>query len=64
MCEQMERIRNKGKAEGIADGVSIGEYNRNKALAIKMKKQGDTSDKIADFLEVSAEQVEVWLSDK
>lgn len=64
MCEQMERIRNKGKAEGIAEGVSIGEYNRNKALAIKMKKQGDTSDKIADFLEVSVEQVEVWLSDK
>ncbi|MGM9940613.1 MAG: hypothetical protein ACI32N_01310 [Bulleidia sp.] len=64
MCEQMEKLKNIGKAEGIVEGVSIGEYNTKKAAAIKMYKKGQDPEDIADTLEISVSLVNEWIDAK
>ena len=64
MCEQMERIRNEGEAKGIVKGVSIGEYNKAKDMAINLDNMGVDIEVIAKSANVSVDQVKEWLAKK
>lgn len=64
MCEQMERIRNEGEAKGIVKGVSIGEYNKAKDMAINLNNMGVDIEVIAKSANVSVDQVKEWLAKK
>ena len=56
MCEQMERIENKGVAKG--------EYNKAKDMAINLNDMGVDIEVIAKSANVSVDQVKEWLAKK
>ena len=56
MCEQMERIENKGVAKG--------EYNKAKDMAINLNNMGVDIEVIAKSANVSVDQVKEWLAKK
>lgn len=60
MCEQMERIENKG----VAKGIGIGETNKAKDMAINLNNMGVDIEVIAKSANVSVDQVKEWLAKK
>ena len=56
MCEQMERIENRGVAKG--------EYNKAKDMAINLNNMGVDIEVIAKSANVSVDQVKEWLAKK
>ncbi len=52
-----------GMRQGMEKGVSIGELRKAKETARKLFKIGMPADKIAGIVDVSAQQVEQWLSE-
>ena len=60
MCEQMERIENKG----VAKGIGIGETNKAKDMAINLNDMGVDIEVIAKSANVSVDQVKEWLAKK
>lgn len=59
MCEQMKRVEDRG----IAKGVSIGEYNKAKEMAIELYKINRPLDEIAKVAKVSIELVKQWIEE-
>lgn len=53
MCKAIKDMIDKSKTEGVAEGI--------KKMAIKMYKNGDSIEKIAEIAEVSMDQVKEWL---
>ena len=60
MCEQMERIENKG----VTKGIGIGETNKAKDMAINLNDMGVDIEVIAKSANVSVDQVKEWLAKK
>ena len=52
-----------GMQQGVEKGVGIGELRKAKATATKLSRIGMSIDKIAGIVDVSAQQVEEWLSE-
>ena len=50
----MDESKTEGIAEGIAEGI--------KKMALKMYKNGDSIEKIAETAEVSINQVKEWIN--
>lgn len=48
--------------EEFAEGFAIGELNTAKKMSLKMYKNGDSIEKIAETAEVSLDQVKEWLN--
>ena len=57
MCKELRELYNDGVAEGKAEG----ELEKAKKATIKLAAKKTPIPEIADILEVSTEQVEVWL---
>lgn len=57
MCKAIKDMIDESKTEGVAEGVAEG----IKKMALKMYKNGDSIEKIAETAEVSMDQVKEWL---
>ncbi len=53
----------KAEEKGVRQGVGIGELRKARETAIKLSSRGNSIGDIADILNVSAQQVEEWLSE-
>lgn len=53
MCKAVKDLLDESKTEGFAEGI--------KKIALKMYKNGDSIEKIAEIAEVSMDQVKEWL---
>lgn len=53
VCKAVKDLIDESKTEGIAEGI--------KKIALKMYKNGDSIEKIAEIAEVSMDQVKEWL---
>ena len=51
MCREMEILYNEGRED------------RNREIAVKMSRRGDSTADIAELLNVSEKQVEEWLAE-
>lgn len=58
MCKAIKDMIDKSKTEGVAEGVAEG----IKKMAIKMYKNGDSIEKIAETAEVSMNLVKEWIN--
>ena len=54
MCKAVKDMIDESKTEGIAEGI--------KKMALKMYKNGDSIETIAETAEVSLDQVKEWLN--
>lgn len=54
MCKAVKDLMDESKTEGIAEGI--------KKMALKMYKNGDSIETIAETAEVSLDQVKEWLN--
>ena len=71
MAADLQKAEEKGLAQGmrqgleqgVEKGVGIGELRKAKATATKLSRIGMSIDKIAGIVDVSAQQVEEWLSE-
>lgn len=54
MCKAIKDMIDKSKTEGVAEGI--------KKMAIKMYKNGDSIEKIAETAEVSMNLVKEWIN--
>lgn len=57
VCKAVKDLIDESKTEGIAEGIAEG----IKKIALKMYKNGDSIEKIAEIAEVSMDQVKEWL---
>lgn len=57
VCKAVKDLIDESKTEGIAEGFAEG----IKKIALKMYKNGDSIEKIAEIAEVSMDQVKEWL---
>lgn len=57
MCKAVKDLIDESKTEGFAEGIAEG----IKKMALKMYKNGDSIEKIAEIAEVSMDQVKEWL---
>lgn len=57
MCKAVKDLIDESKTEGFAEGFAEG----IKKIALKMYKNGDSIEKIAEIAEVSMDQVKEWL---
>ena len=62
--DAMDPIEYMGYQEGLEIGIKIGENNVYKSAAVKMHKKGYKPGYIAEFLEMSLEQVMEWIEEK
>ena len=74
MCEILDKVEKKGKAEGIAEGMAKGmakgmaegmtkgELLKAKEVALNLNQMGLSSEMIAKAVEVSVDTVRQWLS--
>ena len=62
--DAMDPIEYMGYQEGLEIGIQIGENNVNKYAAVKMHKKGYKPGYIAEFLEMSSEQIMEWIEEK
>lgn len=53
VCKAVKDLIDESKTEGFAEGI--------KKIALKMYKNGDSIEKIAEIAEVSMDQVKEWL---
>lgn len=58
MCKAIKDMIDESKTEGIAEGVAEG----IKKMALKMYKNGDSIEKIAETAEVSMNLVKEWIN--
>ena len=58
MCKAIKDMIDESKTEGVAEGVAEG----IKKMALKMYKNGDSIETIAETAEVSLDQVKEWLN--
>ena len=58
MCKAIKDMIDKSKTEGVAEGIAEG----IKKMAIKMYKNGDSIEKIAETAEVSMNLVKEWIN--
>lgn len=58
MCKAVKDLMDESKTEGIAEGIAEG----IKKMALKMYKNGDSIEKIAETAEVSINQVKEWIN--
>ncbi len=63
MAADFQKAEEKGIAQGMEKGVSIGELRTKKATAGRLLRRGNSVDDIADILNVSVQQVQEWLSE-
>ena len=64
MTESREEGRAEGRAEGLATGLAEGVIKEKKSTAEKLVRKGWSIEEIAEFLDVSAVDVEIWLGAK
>lgn len=57
VCKAVKDLIDESKTEGFAEGIAEG----IKKMALKMYKNGDSIEKIAEIAEVSMDQVKEWL---
>ena len=62
MCKAVKDMIDESKTEGIAEGIATGELNKAKKMSLKMYKNGNSIETIAETAEVSLDQVKVWLN--
>lgn len=62
MCKAIKDMIDKSKTEGVAEGVAEGIAEGIKKMAIKMYKNGDSIEKIAETAEVSMNLVKEWIN--
>lgn len=58
MCKAIKDMIDESKTEGVAEGVAEG----IKKMALKMYKNGDSIEKIAETAEVSLNLVKEWIN--
>lgn len=58
MCKAIKDMIDESKTEGVAEGVAEG----IKKMALKMYKNGDSIEKIAETAEVSMNLVKEWIN--
>lgn len=58
MCKAIKDMIDESKTEGIAEGIAEG----IKKMALKMYKNGDSIEKIAETAEVSMSLVKEWIN--
>lgn len=62
MCKAVKDMIDESKTEGIATGIATGELNKAKKMSLKMYKNGNSIETIAETAEVSLDQVKEWLN--
>lgn len=62
MCKAVKDMIDESKIEGIAEGIATGELNKAKKMSLKMYKNGNSIETIAETAEVSLDQVKEWLN--
>lgn len=62
MCKAVKDMIDESKTEGIAEGIATGELNKAKKMSLKMYKNGNSIETIAETAEVSLDQVKKWLN--
>ena len=62
MCKAVKDMIDESKTEGIAEGIATGELNKAKKMSLKMYKNGNSIETIAETAEVSLDQVKEWLN--
>ena len=64
MCEVLESYGNEryedGRIDGKIDGISVGDENRSREVAIKLLKLNWSLAMISEFLERDIEEIESW----
>lgn len=58
MCKAIKDMIDESKTEGVAEGVAEG----IKKMSLKMYKNGDSIEKIAETAEVSMNLVKEWIN--
>lgn len=58
MCKAIKDMIDESKTEGVAEGIAEG----IKKMALKMYKNGDSIEKIAETAEVSLNLVKEWIN--
>ena len=66
MCRQMQEIKERGIAEGRAEGIPIGELKKAKEIVLKLiALQKDMSvEQLASIAGVSVDQIKEWIEEK
>ena len=66
MCREMDEIYNegaeRGRVQGIAEGLAAGEMKKAKETALTLAERGMSVSDIADIVKVSVKLVQEWLS--
>lgn len=62
MCKAIKDMIDESKTEGVAEGVAEGIAEGIKKMALKMYKNGDSIEKIAETAEVSMNLVKEWIN--
>ena len=70
MCREMDEIYNegaklgeeRGRIQGIAEGLAAGEMKAKKETALTLAEKGMSAADIADIVKVSVKLVQEWLS--
>lgn len=70
MCREMDEIYNegaklgeeRGRIQGIAEGLAVGEMKKAKETALTLAEKGMSVDDIAEVVKVSVKLVQEWLS--
>ena len=67
MCREMDEIYNegaeRGRAQGIVEGIAAGEMKKAKETALTLAERGMAVSDIADIVKVSVKLVQEWLSE-
>ena len=63
MAADFQKAEEKGIAQGIEQGVGIGELRKARETATELFGMGLSVEKIAKAVKVSVQQVEEWLSE-
>ena len=66
MCREMDEIYNegaeRGRVQGIAEGLAAGELKAKKEMALSLASMGVSVERIAEAAKVSVKLVQEWLS--
>lgn len=62
MCKAVKDMIDESKTEGIAEGIATGELNKAKKMSLKMYKNGNSIETIAETAEVSMNLVKEWIN--
>ena len=66
MCRQMQEIKERGRVEGRAEGIPIGELKKAKEIVLNLiAMQKDMSvEQLASIAGVSVDQIKEWIEEK